>query len=201
MNIELITSPSQEPVSMDDLVIFLRIDEEDYIENQTLESILTSARRLAETITRRALLTQTWDYYLTSFPSTDAFKLPFGNLQSVTHLKYTDSDGTETTMTANTDYLVETNSDSCGRIVLPYDTDWPNFTAYPSKPIVVRFICGWTARASVPEDIKSAIKLISADLYENREAQNFVAVPGVDYIQNKTVMKLLMNHRLWDEFL
>lgn len=201
MNLELVTAPTIEPISMDDLVIFLRIDEEDYIENQLLESILSSSRGLAETITRRALLTQTWDYYLNCFPPVDAFKLPFGNLQTVTHVKYTDSDGTQTTMTANTDYLVETNSDSCGRIVLPYDTDWPDFVEYPSKPIVIRFVAGWTDRVSVPEEIKTAIRLIAADLYENREAQNFVAVPGVDYIQNKTVMKMLMNHRLWDNFL
>lgn len=201
MNLELITAPTQEPVSMDSLVIFLRIDEENYVENELLESILTSARGVVETITRRAILTQTWDYYIDAFPGVNYFKLPLGNLQSVTHVKYTDSDGTQTAMTAGTDYLVETNSDSCGRIVLPYDTDWPNFTAYPSKPIVVRFVCGWTTRALVPEEIKSAIKLVSADLYENREAQNFVAVPGVDYIQNKTLLKLLMDHRLWDDFI
>jgi|GEM_PF-317020 len=69
------------------------------IEDDLLNAIITAAREYVEDITRRALLTQTWDYYLNGFPSTNAFKLPFGNLASVTHIKYTESDGTETNLT------------------------------------------------------------------------------------------------------
>jgi len=198
MNLELATAPTQEPISMDELMVYLRIDSEDMVENQLLESILKASRENVEDITRRAIMTQTWDYYLNEFPGADYFKLPLGNLQSVTHVKYTDSDGTQTTMTVSTDYLVEINDDQCGRIVLPYDTDWPIFTEYPSKAIVVRFVCGWTARALVPAKIKSAIKLICADLYENREGQ---VLSGQSYLENRTVKKLLMSARLWDEFL
>lgn len=169
-------------------------------EDDLLTDIIQASRESVEEITRRALLTQTWDYYLDAFPREDYFKLPFGNLQSVTHVKYTDSDSTTTTMTADTDYYVETNDDQCGRIILPYDTDWPTFTEYPYKAIVTRFVCGWTAASSVPSKIKSAIKLIASDLYENREGQTF-STGFQSYQGNKTVMKLLMSSRLWDEFL
>ena len=167
-------------------------------EDDLLTDIIYTAREHIEDITRRALLTQTWDYYLDEFPSGDSFKLPFGNLQSVTHIKYTDSDGDQTTMTENTDYIVETNGDQCGRIVLAYGESWPSFTAYPSNPIVVRFVCGWTTAALVPYKIKSAMKMICADLYSNREAQS-VGQAQI-YFENKRADKMLASARLWEEF-
>jgi uncharacterized phiE125 gp8 family phage protein len=169
----------------------------DSTEDDLLTALIQASREQVEDITRRQLLTATWDYYLDEFPSGDSFKLPFGNLQSVTHLKYTDSDGDETTMTVDTDYIVETNGESCGRIVLPYAETWPSFTAYPSNPIVCRFICGWTTATLVPSKIKSAIRLLCADLYEERGEP----VVGQSVIENKTAQRLLASSRLWDEFI
>lgn len=165
-------------------------------EDDLLNDQIETARGLVEDITRRALLTQTYDLYLDGFPNEDYIRLPFGNLQSVTHLKYTNSDGDETTMTADTDYIVETNGDQCGRIVLPYSIAWPSFTAYTSNPIVCRFICGWTAATSIPTKIRTAVKMISAKLYKS---------PGDDSIgqaiyEDKFFMNLLYSSTLWDEF-
>lgn len=170
------------------------------IEDDLLNGIIYAAREHIEDVTRRQLLTATWDYYLDEFPSEDFFKLPFGNLQSVTHLKYTDSDGDQTTMTVTTDYLVETNGEACGRIVLPYGETWPSFTAYPSNPIVVRFICGWTTAALVNYKIKVAMKMICSDLYTNRESQMLGNPNSQAYQENKTVRALLASARLWEEF-
>ena len=170
------------------------------VEDDLLEDIIQAGREFVEDVTRRALLTQTWDYYLDSFPSSDAFKLPFGNLQTTTsdveYIKYTNSAGTQTTMTVTTDYLVETNGDQCGRIVLPYGETWPSFTPYPSHPIVVRFKCGWTAASSIPAKIRNAMKIICADMYAERESK----IRTLNLFENKTVMRLLMSARLWDEF-
>jgi uncharacterized phiE125 gp8 family phage protein len=166
-------------------------------EDDLLEEILSAAREHVEDITRRALLTQTWDYYLDEWPATDFIKLPFGNLASVTSVSWKDTDGTETTLTVTTDYLVETNGEQCGRIVLPYGCTWPSGTLYPSNPIKIRFICGWTAAANIPHKIKAACKLIAADLYENREGQTLATM---NYQENKTVQRLLASARLFDEF-
>lgn len=167
-------------------------------EDSDLTDIIQAARENVEDICRRALITQTWDYYLDSFPPANAFKLPFGNLQSVTHIKYTDSGGTQSTMTATTEYLVETNGEYPGRIVLPYGAAWPSFTPYPSNPIVTRFICGWTAASEIPRKIKSAIKMIITDLYLNREARSY---GSMDYRENPAVMRLLTSSRIWNEFI
>jgi len=199
MNAVIYTAPTIEPVGIDELMLHNRMDEDSTIENDLLDGAIKAAREHVENITRRALLTQTWDYYLDEFPGCDYIKLPFGNLQTVTHIKYTDSDSTQTTMAVTTDYLVETNGKACGRIVLPYAETWPSFTAYTSNPIVIRFVCGWTTKALVPYNIKAAIKMFCADLYVNREAQISGSFAQI-YSENKTAMRLLGSERLWDDF-
>lgn len=168
-------------------------------EDALLTAMIQAARERVEDITRRALLTQTWQYVLQSWPAGDYIKLPFGNLQSVSSVKYIDTDGTTTTMTATTDYLVEANGEGIGRIVLPYGESWPGTSLYPSNPITIEFICGWTAAANIPSKIRIALLMILADLWDNREAQavgQFVQV----YSENRTAMALLQSSRLWDEF-
>lgn len=168
------------------------------IEDDLLSRDIKSAYRQVESVTRRKLLTQTWDYYLDEFPYEDRFKLPFGTLQSVTHIKYTDSDGDETTMTVTTDYLVETNGEECGLIVLPYGKSWPSFTPYPSNPIVIRLVCGWTAAASIPSEIISCVLLKATDLYKNRSRKEVGSAQI--FFKNDSYMDMLANYRLWEEF-
>ena len=166
------------------------------IEDDWLNDAISAAREHIEDITRRALLTQTWCYYLDQFPDKDFITIPFGNLQSVTSVKWKDTDGTETTLTATTDYLVETNGDQCGRIVLPYGESWPSGSLYPSNPITIEFVCGWTAAASIPKKIKAACLMLCAKLYASRGED----VIGQSVVEDKTVDRLLASSRLWEEF-
>jgi uncharacterized phiE125 gp8 family phage protein len=168
-------------------------------EDTLLTSIIQTSREIVEDQLRRAALTQTWDYSLREWPKKNYFKLPYGNLQSVTSIKWKDSAGTETTLTLTTDYLVETNGDKCGKIVLPYSMSWPSGTLYPSNPITVRFVCGWATAAAIPSKIKSAYLMICADLWSNRESQVFANSSQAGYQINKTVQTLLFNSILWEE--
>lgn len=158
---------------------------------------IKSAREHVEDITRRALITQTWDYYLDEWPGIDKIKLPFGNLQSVTSVSWKDMEGTETVLTVNTDYIVQTNGEGCGWVFLPYGVSWPSGSLFPSLPIKIRYVCGWTAANLIPSKIKVAIKMICADMYMNREGQSQTAFL---YKENPRVNKLLSSSRLWDEF-
>lgn len=159
-----------------------------------LSSLITTAREYVEDITGRALLTQTWDCYADAWPETDRIILPSGNLQSVTSVTYTDTAGNTTTMAAATDYLVETNGEHNGAIVLPYGVSWPSVTLYPSNPIAIRIVCGWETAALVPYKIKAALLLIIADLFVNRESQT---LGSGGYADNKAVDRLLASSRLW----
>ena len=167
----------------------------DSTEDDLLTAIIQAAREQIEDITRRALLTQTWDYYLQGWPSSDRIKIPFGNLQSVTSVKWKDSDGDETTLTVTTDYLVETNGEGCGSVVLPYGESWPSGTLYPSNPITIRFICGWEAAADIPSKIRTANKMLCTDLYSYRGTY-----AAGTMVENAAVDRLLASVRIWEEF-
>jgi hypothetical protein len=192
-------------------------------EDDLLNSIITASREYIEDITGRVLLTQTWEYYPVNWPGRSGYrgtpsrepniefmqnnplsvyyiKLPFGNLQTVTSVKWKDTAGNETTLTENTDYIVETNGDQCGKIVLPWGVVWPTGQLYPSNPITIKFICGWTTTTLVPYKIKVALKMIAADLYEHRE--KFIEASLRTIIAENIVPdKLLASVRLWDEFI
>ena len=189
-----VVKPIIEPLSLAEIKSHLRVD--DSSDDEMLSTIIQVAREQVEDITRRALLTSTWDFVLQEWPVENYIKLPYGNLQSVTSVKWKDTDGTETTLTPTTDYLVETNGENVGRVVLPYGESWPSDTLYPSNPITIRFVCGWTAASLIPAKIKAACKLIAGDIYQNREGK---ILTGQSYQENKAVMALLTNARIWDE--
>lgn len=168
------------------------VNEASFADDDKLDRLRKAARREVEIITSRALLTQTWDYYLNAWPSTDHIKIPFGNLQSVTSVSWKDSDGDETTLTENTDYLVETNGEGIGRLVLPYGETWPSGTLYPSNPIKIRFVCGWLAAASIPEDIITAVLFCAERMWYHGDR---------DAALTRAIGSLLYTHRIWDEFL
>ncbi len=138
-------------------------------EDTALERIRKAARISVENDTRRKLLTQTWDLYLDEWPDKNFIRVPYGNLQNgvgtAPIISWKDTDGTETTLTVTTDYLVETNGEECGFIFLPYGVSWPSGTLYPSNPIKIRIVCGWTAAASIPEVITSALLLAAENIY------------------------------------
>ena len=197
MKVTLTTGPTIEPISRLTLGNHLLLsDSHPDMLNDVLPAMITETRWAVEDITNRKLLTQTWTAYLDSFPTDNFIKLPFWQLQSVTSIKYKDTDGDETTMTVGTDYYVETNGQDFGRLVLPYGESWPSTTLYPSNPITIIFICGWTTAALVPRPIVAAIKLMCADRYENRGEP----VMGVSRTENPAAEHNLASWRLWGEF-
>jgi uncharacterized phiE125 gp8 family phage protein len=188
----LVVLPIIEPVTLAELKQHLRVDGSD--DDEYIEGLLYTARKHIEDITGRALLTQTHNYCLQAWPDKDSIIIPYGKLQSVTSVKWKDTAGTETTLVSGTDYLVETNGDQYGRLVLPYGVSWPTDTLYPSNPITIRFVCGWTTAAAVPWNIKAMIKLFAADLYEMRGEP----IVGQNQVtENKTISRLLPNVQLW----
>ena len=192
------TAPTIKAMDVPTLKAHLKIELDQTAEDEYLEGLIQTATEDVETYTCRQIVTATWDLFLDEFPDEHFIVLPYGNLQDVPltqFAKYKNSSGTETTMTVSTDYLWETNGDQLGRVVLPWSGVRPCVSLWPSNPITIRFVCGWTTADLVPGAIKSAIKLICGDLYENREA-TLTQVQG-NITENKAVKRLLWNHRTW----
>ena len=192
METTLNTAPTVEPVSLTEIKRHVRIEPNDEDNDIYLYNLISVAREQVEMITWRKLITQTWYGYLNDWPSGDYIELPFGSLQSVTAVRYTDVDASQSTW-SSAEYIVGTDYQK-GRITLADGYAWPNENLYPSNPIEIEFVCGYGLADSVPNQIKHAIKLMVAELYENRE----VSLVGVAFQQFDTINNLLSNYRLND---
>lgn len=186
----LMTAPATEPVSLSEIKRHVRIHEDDIDEDLYLSNLISVAREQVESITWRKLITQTWYAYLPDWPCGDYIELPFGSLQSVTTVKYTDVDGDESTW-SSAEYIVGTDYQK-GRVTLADGYTWPNETLYPSNPIEVEFVCGYGAASDVPYPLRHAIKIMVSELFENRE----ISVVGVSFQNFDTINNLLSNYRL-----
>lgn len=144
----------------------------DTTEDTLLSSFISAAREYAEDYTKHAFAPQTIDYYLQDWPSTDCIEWPFGPLTSVTSVKYKNSSGVESTLTENTNYIVDANSFP-GIIFLPYNSSWPTFTAYPYNAISIRGVCGYTGSGqyALPKNYKQAMLMHVGFMYKYRDTE------------------------------
>ena len=189
----IVTPPATTPVSVAEAKLQMRVT---FSEDDTLIGIYVSAATaLCEQILQRKLITQTWKMYLDSWPAW--VDVLFGDLQSVTHIKYTDYAGVQSTLDS-TKYSVDPISVP-GRIILKDGESWPSDTLNVVNPIEIQFVTGYGATsASVPADIRNAILLTASHLYENRE--NYVVGTAADLSIEEvpgTAATLLNNHRVW----
>jgi hypothetical protein len=141
-------------------------------------------------------------YYPECWPNVDFIRMPYGQLQSVTSIKYTDTSETEVEfpdppLLVVDYYLADIDSDP-GRVVLRYGKTWPTTTLSPSNPIVIEYICGYGLTGSTVEaPIKHAIKLMVSDLYENRES----ILVGTISSKSKAIESLLFPFKIHEVFI
>ncbi|NSW92315.1 MAG: phage head-tail connector protein [Firmicutes bacterium] len=165
MALKLITPPSIEPITLEEAKAHIRVDGAD--EDILITSLITTAREYCESFQNRAYITQVWELILDAFPASP-FNIPRPPLQSVDSIKYTDSDGLETTFDS-TNYIVDTDSEP-GRVALATGIVWPSMTLKSIGGVKIRFTAGYGDAAAVPMMIKQAMLLLIGHWYENREA-------------------------------
>lgn len=171
MPTRLITAPLDEPVTLLQAKQHLRETLSD--QDANILAAMYAAREHAESFTGRALCTQTWELLLDSFPSSREIELPFPPLQSVTSVKYIDTDDVEQTFAA-ANYHVDAAS-TPGRVRLKPTASWPSIADQPNA-VTVRFVAGYGGMAAVPFTIKAAILLVVGHLFEHREENQDFAV-------------------------
>jgi len=160
------TAPATEPVSVLEFREHARIDNGD--EDTYIARRIISARRTVERITQRQLITATWELVLDDFPKTGkTIWLPYPPLQSITSIKYFDTDGVEQTW-SSAQYRVDTDSEP-GRISEGYSYTWPS-TRDMTGAITIEYKAGYgNAASDVDEELRHAIELLTSHAYETRE--------------------------------
>jgi len=193
MIVSLVTAPAAEPVLIADLKKHINVDASFTDDDTYINSLEKVARIHVENITWRKLITQTWKMYLQGWPDTGEIILPWGRLQSVTSVTYTDSDDTvNTDFDEDDEFTVDTDSEP-GRIVLKYGESWPSVTLATQSPIAIEFVVGYgDAGTDVEDTILLAIKLFVAEMYRNRE----INLLGISKTTFEAFNDLLGSYRL-----
>lgn len=163
MSYQLITPPAEEPVTLAEAKLHLRVDSAD--DDALIGALIVAARQQAEHLTGRALCTQTWDVILDAFP--EAFKLSYPPVQSVVEVVYLDSDGASQSLTLADTLLDKTSTP--GYLVPAYGKAWPESYCVPNA-VRVRYVCGYGTAADVPPGIKAWMLLSVGTLYAQRES-------------------------------
>lgn len=152
MTLRIHTPPAAEPVTVDEIKLAGRITGTAL--DARITSLIPAARRLAESLTGRALILQTWECVLDAFPEND-LRIGMLPIQSVTSVKYFDPDGVLQTMDPG-DYVLDVDT-LPGWLLPAYGVSWPA-TRCQAQAVTVRFVAGYgNTGADVPAELKEWI--------------------------------------------
>jgi uncharacterized phiE125 gp8 family phage protein len=189
MAITLITPCAEEPITVAEAKASPSLRVATATDDTAIGTLITTARKLAETYTLHALVTQTWELVLDGFP-TGGIIVPMPPLQSVSSIKYIDGNGDEQTLDA---LLYSVDDDSIPGLIVPaYGETWP-VTRDEVNAVRVRFVAGFGDASDVPEDIKSWIKIMVGTMYDNPQA--VIVGQTVETIPRNFVDALLDDYR------
>lgn len=165
----VVTEPTTEPLTIDEAKAHLRVAHT--YDDLAIKALITAARKYCETVTKRALVTQTLRLTRDTFPVACeewTFRLPRPPLASVTNIQYTDADGNTDTVDSAS-YVVDATSIP-GRVALADGYDWPTDAIEQIAAVRVNYVAGYGAASAVPQTIKQAMLLLIGHWYVNREA-------------------------------
>jgi hypothetical protein len=189
---------------------FLRLD--GTTDQALVEALISAVTKKVEDYLGRKLITQVWSIYYDFFPTQNNpdtwwdgardgavselysevryLELPFGPCQSVYFVKTFDGTDGGSVFDASL-YQVDTIGMN-PKIALRRNSTWPSTSLRTVNGIQVKATLGYGATgASVPSDIKEAVKICVAKLYENRgDVVIKDAIPT-------TAQMLLDSHRKW----
>lgn len=189
-SLKIDTAPSEDPVTLDEAKLFLRIDGTD--EDALITSLITAATRKVENYLDRFLITQTWDVWLDFIPlekrdarnfggndwwdgvlegpiswlrkEPDLIQLPRGPVQSVSSFTVYDKSDSSS---AFTDFNLDNITDAA-RVYLKENSQWPT-DLRSRNAIQIKTVYGYGDNGSdVPADIITAIKIILSEIYNDR---------------------------------
>jgi uncharacterized phiE125 gp8 family phage protein len=163
--------PVLAPLTVDEAKQQARIEGDD--SNALLHGYVAAATDAAEQALNYGLLTQTWRCDLSSWA--DVIHLPMARqLQSVTHVKYYDTDGTLQTLSSS--YYTTDTMTRPARLVRAADYSWPSLQADRlTGRIQITYVVGWTSRDQIPARIVQGIRMYVTYLDADRDGMDVQA--------------------------
>ena len=162
MGVQVTTAPTKEPITLAEARHHLNLGHE--LDDPILAQYIGAAREAAESFTRRSFAQQTLTLTLDCFP--EEIVLPRPPVQSVTSIKYIDTDGAEQTL-ATSVYQFDGSAEAMPRIREAYGQSWPN-TRDQMAAVTIEYVAGYE---KTPEAARQALLLMIGSFYEHREDQ------------------------------
>lgn len=164
----LITAPTDEPVSLQEIRDFLELGTNTAWDT-LLDTFRMAARAQLERLMGRAFVTQTYDLYLDGFPYENVIHFPHAPLAGVTLVEITDTTGATATW-ASSNYFLDTAREP-GRLVLKYGFYWPTTILQPANAVRIRYTAGRSMNAVWEgwEPVRLAIKHLVSHWFQHRE--------------------------------
>ena len=175
MALRLVTDCTVEPVTADEVHDFLRLPTtNDYA---VVNVLIKTARQYAENYTKRTFNPQVWQLVLDGFPSggVEIPRPPLSSASSNVVITYYDTSAALQTLGSSA-YTIDYESEPA--IVAPstLTDEWPD-TNEQLNAVKIQFVCGYPydtvgggSTITVPESIKTWIKMRVGAMYENRES-------------------------------
>lgn len=154
-----------EPVTTTEAKTFIHEDLSDSANNTEIDLLISAARNWAEQYTGRTFITKTLAYAGEGVTGSEV-RIPGLPIQSVASILYYNSAGTQVTWSSS-EYQVDFYT---GKLQPAPGYSWPTIQRRKGG-IAISYTAGFGATAaSVPPQIRLAIRLLVAHWYENRSA-------------------------------
>lgn len=161
----LLAGPAEEPVTLAEAKAWLKVDGAD--EDALIATLITAARLHLESVTGRALVTQSWRLVLDCWPAGGVVRLPIAPMQTLTAIRAFDEDGDEHAI-ALAQFLAESGV-MPARLILPATVD--GMPALRQRlGIEIDYVAGFGAADAVPQELKQALLVLVAHWFEHRDA-------------------------------
>ena len=162
----LLAGPAAEPLALAEARAWLRLDTD--AEDGLVTTLIAAARLHVESLTGRALLTQSWRLVLDQWPADRIVTLPVAPLISLSEIRAFDEDDDEH-LVPLAQFMPETGVHPA-RLRLPATV--AGMPALRQRlGLEIDYVAGFGADAeAVPADIKAAMLQLVAYWFENRDA-------------------------------
>jgi len=156
--------PTSEPISLDLAKSHLKVETNE--DDDLIIILIEVVRKWAEGTLNRALISQTWNYFINRF--VDKIPLPKGPVISITQIDYIDTDGVTQTLSSSI-YDADVNGID-GFVRRAYNQVWPSIRN-THNAITITYVVGYGTKSSdIEKPIIQGMLIYLADLYENRES-------------------------------
>lgn len=182
----LLTAPAVEPVALDEMKAYLRVEHGD--DDAVIAVLIAGARIHIEAQTKRALITQEWRLLFDAWPRDGRIAVVPAPLQALSAARVHDAEGVAS------DIDTQAFVPDPGASVLAFVPGALPVPGRRAAGIELDVTVGYgDAAGDVPEALRQAIRLLATHWYENR---GLVATDGQDVLLPSTVHALIAPYRV-----